>query len=276
MRVSLTILLLAAALGAPAWSLAQPTLRAGAAKVDVTPAENAAAAELRRNPRSDLFARHRDRRRNVDGCAHQRRCRRSARRDLAGRDSAARARARHPDRQRPADGDAHAQRSPPGRRPVHGQDRGVGSACEGAPRATLASATAPASRTSTSTATSSIRRRGVGGRGRTTRGLRTRPWPSSRSRIARRADRRLLQLRDARGDGRAARHGQRRCARHRVEVHRGLVRRQRRGALVERRGRRPEPDLFPADLRSCAKSASRTTPSAASTSATRCRRVAKG
>ena len=39
MRLSLAFPLLAAAFGAPAWSPAQPMLRAGAAKVDVTPAE---------------------------------------------------------------------------------------------------------------------------------------------------------------------------------------------------------------------------------------------
>ena len=39
MRLSLAFTLLVAAFGAPAWVWAQPTLRAGAAKVDVTPAE---------------------------------------------------------------------------------------------------------------------------------------------------------------------------------------------------------------------------------------------
>jgi len=39
MRISLTFTLLAVLLGAPAWSSAEPRLRAGAAKVDVTPAE---------------------------------------------------------------------------------------------------------------------------------------------------------------------------------------------------------------------------------------------
>lgn len=39
MRISLMITLLAVALGAPAWSSAEPRLQAGAAKVDVTPAE---------------------------------------------------------------------------------------------------------------------------------------------------------------------------------------------------------------------------------------------
>jgi len=39
MKISLTFTLLAVVLGAPAWSWAEPRLRAGAAKVDVTPAE---------------------------------------------------------------------------------------------------------------------------------------------------------------------------------------------------------------------------------------------
>jgi len=39
MRISLTFTLLAVLLGAPAWSSGEPRLRAGAAKVDVTPAE---------------------------------------------------------------------------------------------------------------------------------------------------------------------------------------------------------------------------------------------
>jgi neutral ceramidase len=41
MKVSLVMALVAAVLGTPGWSLAQPMLRAGAAKVDVTPAEEA-------------------------------------------------------------------------------------------------------------------------------------------------------------------------------------------------------------------------------------------
>ena len=41
MKIWLVIALLAAAFGAPPWASAQPTLRAGAGKVDVTPAENA-------------------------------------------------------------------------------------------------------------------------------------------------------------------------------------------------------------------------------------------
>jgi neutral ceramidase len=40
MRISVPITCLLAALGAPAWSSAEPQLRAGAAKVDVTPAEH--------------------------------------------------------------------------------------------------------------------------------------------------------------------------------------------------------------------------------------------
>jgi hypothetical protein len=39
MKISLTFTLLAVVLGAPAWSSAEPRLRAGAAKVDVTPTE---------------------------------------------------------------------------------------------------------------------------------------------------------------------------------------------------------------------------------------------
>ena len=91
-----------------------------------------------------------------------------------------------------------------------------------------------------------------------------------------RADRDLLQLRRPRGDRRAARSGERRHSRRGVALRRGLVRRPDRRGVVERRRRRSEPDLLPADLRPARDPHQGLRHSAASTSATRCRRAAKG
>ena len=86
----------------------------------------------------------------------------------------------------------------------------------------------------------------------------------------RRADRGLLQLRDARGDRRSAGHGERRRPGRDVEVHRRFLRRQgrRRCGRAARRATRIRSTS--SRRTTCAKSASRTMPSAASTSATRC------
>ena len=71
---------------------------------------------------------------------------------------------------------------------------------------------------------------------------------SPRRDAGRLADRGLLQLRRARRDHRHARHDQRRHSGSGIALRRGVPRRRRSRALCERRGRRPEPDLFQSDV----------------------------
>ena len=91
----------------------------------------------------------------------------------------------------------------------------------------------------------------------------------------RRADCRLLQLRRARGDCRPARSGQRRYSWSGLELRGRFVRRSHRRAVVARALPATRTPSITSRPTTCARSGPRTTPGAASTSATRCRRAAK-
>ena len=149
-------------------------LRVGAAKVDVTPAEN----EL---PKSydgildHLYSRAIviDNGSGLRG-ADYRGCGRDPRRALASRLQAGRKRARNPGQQYTADRDAHAQRAGAARPGLHTEDRRVRPARQAAADARARRIRHGRLLSSTSTATSSTPKRGDGGRGPTTTGRRTR------------------------------------------------------------------------------------------------------
>ena len=252
-KKAFAILVTAIAVAIPISAAAQArrdvsALRVGAAKVDITPSQG----ELPKNSLGvldRLYARAivLESGTSTRGAHHDRR-RRRADAPLGSGDQAGRIRAEDSGGQRPADGDAHPQRRRTAWARLRAEDRGVGphgqaaadAGAAGLRHRRLVHQRQPPDRRSEDGP--------LVGRPQLRRAVRQDGRRPQVRDGGGRADCRLLQLRGARGPRGPARSGERRHSRRRLALRRGVVRRPDRGGLVERGGRRPEPDLLPADL----------------------------
>ena len=173
------------------------------------------------------------------------------------------------------DGHSYAQRRRSARVKLQSKDRRVGSAREAEADRRLVSGMAQASRSSTSTAKSSIPRQAGGGRGPTTTGLRTRRSRCSSLKAS--TDRRSPSTTTTPCTPCSPDSWIRSAATFPARP-RGMS--KTRSTIASSRCGRPAPRAIripstTSRRTTCARFGSRTTPSAASTSATRCLRAAK-